>query len=127
MILFCDENIPQAIAQAIRPLVDFPVVHLLEELDQATPDEAIFLHVSSKGSAFLLTQDAKIRRRPHQLEALKQAGLGAFVVSGTAQRTMPELAILIIRALPAIRTAAGSTRRPFVFSINDRSRLDQLI
>ncbi len=128
MILFCDENIPFDVARALAPLAGAgcKVVHLLDHLKAGTKDEAVFTHVA-KIEAHLLTQDARIRRRLHQLEALKQAGVGAFIVSGKAERDMSELAILLIRALPEIRSRAADTRRPFVYAISDRGKLERLI
>lgn len=126
MILFFDENIPRKVADSIRPLAECQVLHLLERLDAGTSDEDVFKYVAQIG-AVLVTQDARIRRRPHQLEALKQAGVGCFIVSGRAQRSVEELAVLLIRALADIRSTVASVRKPYVYAINDRSKIERLI
>ena len=77
-------------------------------------------------AGFLVTQDKRIRSRPHERRALLGAGVGAFVFTGRAERSTDELAILILKHLQRIKELAAKTKRPFIFGISDRGKFERL-
>lgn len=77
MTFLFDENISPAIVRALKELGK-PVVYLTDILPRGTDDAAIFQKLGELGW-FLVTQNPNIRRKKHEREALKQAGIGAFI------------------------------------------------
>ena len=122
--LFFDENVSDRIVRALRAL-EHDVVHLLDEFERGTPDVRFLPAIGDKGW-FLVTQDKRIRSRPHERRALLGAGVGAFVFTGRAERSTDELAILILKHLQRIKELAAKTERPFIFGISDRGKFERL-
>ena len=122
--LFFDENVSDRVVRALRAL-GHDVVHLLDEFERGTPDVQFLPAIGDKGW-FLVTQDKRIRSRPHERRALLNAGVGAFVFTGRAEKSTDEQAILILKHLPRIKGLAAKTERPFIFGISDRGNFDRL-
>ena len=78
MTFLFDENISQLIVDALKALGK-PVAYLTDILPRGTDDIALFSRLSEL-SWFLVTQDKIIKRKKHELEALRRAGLGAFIL-----------------------------------------------
>lgn len=92
----------------------------------STPDLAIFAFMSTREDCFLLTRDDKIRRHPHEVAAFQAAGIGAFILTGRAQKTVIETMSFICDCLPEMEQWAIRTQRPFVCGISDRKRFELL-
>jgi PIN like domain len=75
-----DENISQLVVDALKALGK-PVAYLTDILPRGTDDITLFSRLAELGW-FLVTQDKKIKRKKHELEALRRAGLGAFIFYG---------------------------------------------
>lgn len=126
MILFLDENLPPGVARALEDLGECEAHHLTDHLSRGVRDEEVFAFLATKPGWYLLTQDEKIRRRPHELAALKAAGVGAFFLTGSAVRDRRELMMFILAKLPLMREVAARERPPFIFGIPDRGKPDKL-
>jgi len=116
---------PPKVAAAIQALGSCEARHLVDHLPRGTPDEDVFAFLASK-DWLLLTQDENIRRKPHQRQALLEAGIGAFILTGRAQKSVEEMMIFLLSRLGGIETLATSTKRPFIFGIPDRGKIDKL-
>ncbi|MGQ0715046.1 MAG: DUF5615 family PIN-like protein [Gemmatimonadaceae bacterium] len=125
MILFFDENIPPKVAAALQALGSCEARHLVDHLPRGTPDETVFQFLAEKGW-FLVTQDYRIKRNPHQRRVLLQAGLGAFILTGRGHRSVEEMMIFVLECLPEIRVYAEETRKPFIYGISDKRKFEKL-
>lgn len=125
MIFFFDENMPPKVAAALQSLGTCEARHLVDHLPRGTPDEDVFRFVASQGW-FLITQDVRIRRNPHQRQALLQAGIGAFILTGRANRSVEEMMIFLLGRLPEIIKAAQHLEPPFILGVPDRGKIEQL-
>ncbi len=124
MTLLLDENLSPKIATALKAL-GREVTHVNEILPRGTTDEEIFSKLAELGW-YLLTQDIKIKRHKHQREAMIQAGIGAFIFTGRADKSLEEMTIKILQHLDEIESLISNTRRPFVFGISDRGKIERL-
>jgi hypothetical protein len=119
-----DENISPVVVNALKELGK-PVAYLTEILHRGADDLTIFTKLGELGW-FLITQDKRIRRKKHELEAMRQARIGAFIFTGRAERDVDSLMILILKHFEEIQKLAGSTNRPFIFGISDRGSIARL-
>lgn len=122
MKLALDENLPPKVAQALT-LLDFPVLHLTDQLSRGTQDETLFSEAAQR-DWILVTRDATMWRKRAQQKALLQAGIGVFVLVSSAAHSPADLMGLLLRRLPEMVELATRTRRPFVFRVPDRGRID---
>lgn len=126
MIFFFDENMPPKVAAALQALGTCEARHLVDHLPRGTSDEDVFAFVSAQGW-LLVTQDAQINRKPHQRQALLESGIGAFILTGRAERTVEEMMIFLLARMPEILETARRARAPFIFGIPDRGRIVPLV
>lgn len=124
MTFLFDENISQLVVDALKALGK-PVAYLTDILPRGTDDITLFSRLAELGW-FLVTQDKKIRRKKHELEALRRVGLGAFIFTGRAERDVDSMMMLVLRSFNEIQTLAAETKRPFIFGISDRGSIDRL-
>jgi hypothetical protein len=75
---------------------------------------------------FLVTQDKKIKRKKHELQALRRAGIGAFIFTGRAERDLDSMMMLVLKNFGEIQRLAAETARPFIFGISDKGSFDRL-
>jgi len=73
-----------------------------------------------------VTQDERIRRHPHQRQALLAAGVGAFILTGRADRNVEQMMQFLLGRLDEFRQLAQSTTRPFIFGVPDRGKIERL-
>jgi hypothetical protein len=119
-----DENISQLVVDALKALGK-PVAYLTDILPRGTDDITLFSRLAELGW-FLVTQDKKIRRKKHELEALRRVGLGAFIFTGRAERDLDSMMMLVLKSFNEMQTLATETKRPFIFGISDRGSIDRL-
>jgi hypothetical protein len=119
-----DENISQLVVDALKALGK-PVAYLTDILPRGTDDITLFSRLAELGW-FLVTQDKKIKRKKHELEALRRAGLGAFIFTGRAERDIDSMMMLVLKSFNEIQKLATQTKRPFIFGISDRGSIDRL-
>jgi predicted nuclease of predicted toxin-antitoxin system len=125
LILFFDENVPPKVAASLQALGTCEARHLVDYLPRGTPDEQVFQFLAER-EWFLVTQDYRIKRNPHQRQALLQARVGAFIFTGRSDRSKEEMMIFILECLPTMSELAANTRRPFIIGISDRRKFERL-
>ena len=123
LTFFLDENISRSIAQAMTAL-GHRFEHLLDHFPQGTPDVEFLPKIAEKGW-LLVTQDKRIRRKPHERKALMNTGVGAFIFTGRAQKSTDEFTIDLLSRLTAMKELSD-TPRPFVFGIPNRGKIREL-
>ncbi len=57
---------------------------------------------------------------------MKQAGVGAFIFTGRAEKSVEQMTIKILQHLDEIEHLAQGTNRPFIFGISDRGAIERL-
>ena len=119
-----DENISQLIVDALKALGK-PAAYLTDILPRGTDDIALFSRLGEL-NWFLVTQDKKIKRKKHELEALRRAGIGAFIFTGRAERDLDSMMMLVLKHFNEIQRLATETARPFIFGISDKGSFDRL-
>jgi hypothetical protein len=125
VIFFFDRSVGIKIPQALR-LLDLPDgVQFHQENFQPDEKDDVWLPVVGGFGWFVIGQDYRYHRRPHELAALKQHSVGCFYLWG-AQARKWETVRVFARAYDRIVNAASNTPRPFVFSVDRNGRLRQL-
>jgi predicted nuclease of predicted toxin-antitoxin system len=126
VILLLDENMPPRVADALHALGTVEAYHVTKYLPRGATDVEVFAFLADKSDWILVTQDDKIRRRPHELAALRAANVGAFVLTGRAGRTVEGMLSFLAACLDGMRRQVAATKRPFIVGISDRKRFDRL-
>lgn len=116
---------PPRVAAALQVLGTCEARHVLDHLPRGTGDEQVFSFAAAEGW-LLVTQDANIRRKPHQRAALIQAGIGAFILTGRAQRSVEDMMAFLLGRFTDINALAAATTPPFIFGVPDRGRIERL-
>jgi hypothetical protein len=124
LTFFFDENIPLGIVVALRAL-NHHVAHAYEHGMKGALDPAVFEFVAAKGWV-LVTRDKKIRRKPHERFAYLAAGIGIFIYTGSAERTLDEQMVHILRTMPEIEKLANRTGPPYIYGISDQGKIEKL-
>ena len=86
-----------------------------DRFTQATKDVELLPSVASHGWVFL-TQDARIRYRTREAEALRKAGLKVFVIA-SGNLTAEQTAVVLTRARKRIERTAESETAPFIYRV----------
>jgi len=122
-----DENISPYVVESLRPLGK-PVGHVVDvpELGRGTPDGRIIEFLGERSDWILVTQDKKMRRKKHQRQAMLDAGLGVFVLTGRAEKSNDALVVLLLQCWPDMMKLASRTSRPFIFGISDRRKIEPI-
>lgn len=112
IVLFLDENlsgkiIPTALSEA-------GIAHETHtaHFKEGTLDVEWLPEVGRRGW-IAITKDARIRYNPLEIETLRNARVGAFVLSSD-NLTGPEIAAALIAALPAIEAFVLANTKPFI-------------
>jgi predicted nuclease of predicted toxin-antitoxin system len=119
-----DENIPEGIVVALRAL-NHVVAHVYEHGLKGADDPVVFAFCAERGW-LLVTRDKKIRRKPHERAAYLAAGIGIFIYTGSAERTLDEQMVHVLRTMPEIERIAGHSRPPYIYGISDQGKVDKL-
>ena len=121
MTFFLDNNLSPILARGLRAFGE-DVRHLREDFPANTPDELWLPEVGQRGW-YLVTHDKQIPRKAAQLQALVQAGVGAFVFTHRKKLARWGWVELVVRRWAEIRDWADRHERPFVVGIPERGVL----
>ena len=91
------------------------VVHLKEFFAPDTDDPVWLARIGAEGW-YLVTRDLHVRKRPGELEALKEHSVGAFFLGGK-NRTRCELIRQLVTNWPRLKELASKTRAPFAYRV----------
>jgi hypothetical protein len=114
-----DAHLPPGLAEALRILGE-PVDHVNDIFAPATPDETWIRYAGERGWC-VVSRDVNITRRPHELAALRDFGVGAFfLLPGKRSPRLCQIIQAVIRHWPELKRLARSERRPFQYRIGER-------
>lgn len=86
------------------------------DVPYGTPDEE-WLALAGKKAWIVLMRDQRVRYRPLELQALRDAGVGAFVLTA-GQATAHQTADAILGKLKTLLNIVLSERRPFLYTLS---------
>jgi len=112
-----DENLSGKVAKALHDLGE-DVHHVTEFLDEGAKDEEV-LKYAGNHHYFIITRDERIRYKPNEKAAIREHGVGVFLLAGK-KKTALELARQLIWNWPKIVECAQKTRKPFIRRIRSR-------
>jgi len=98
-----------------RPGVDIPF---------GTPD-AEWLAVAGAHGWIVLMRDQRIRHRALEIHSLRDAGVGAFVLTA-GQATAHATAVVILAKLAKIVNISRSERKPFLYTLGITGTLSRM-
>jgi hypothetical protein len=109
------EALEQAGVSVRRPGVDVPF---------GTPDEA-WLATAGAHGWIVLMRDQRVRHRALEIQALRNARVGAFVLTA-GQATARDTAIVVVAKLPKILNISLSERKPFLYTLGINGALSRV-
>jgi len=112
-----DENISKKVALALRAL-DEDVHHVTELLHEGAKDEDV-LRFAGENDMYIITRDERIRYKPNEKAAIRDHGMGVFLLAGKNKSAL-ELARQLIWNWEKIKGCAQQTHRPFIRRIRSR-------
>jgi hypothetical protein len=121
---FFDNNLSPLLVAGLRGFGE-DVQHLRDAFPENTKDSVWIPQVAESGW-ILVTRDKRIRTRPLEAEALVRAGLSAFFF---VQKRDPDLwgwVEALVRRWTEMKELAERERRPFLFAVPERGRIDRL-
>lgn len=98
-----------------RPGADIPF---------GTPD-ATWPAAAGAQKWIVLMRDQRIRHRTLEIQSLRDARVGAFVLTA-GQATARETAVVVIRKLPKMLNISRSERKPFLYTLGISGALSKL-
>jgi hypothetical protein len=101
-----------------------PFIALNQHFPQNTPDE-VWLKEAGKRHWVVLTRDKNIRRRPNELQAFRDSGVIAFVLTA-GDASAADTAVLVKRVYPKLIRKAQSSKPPAMFSITLGGAISQI-
>lgn len=123
-VFFLDRNLGSSVIETALRQAHIKVEVHDDHFAQNALDEEWLTFVGRHGWV-VLTKDEKIRYRPNEIRALMQAGVPTFVVIAK-NRTLPTVANIIVRALPAIARFLEKYTPPFIAKIEADSRVSMI-
>ena len=121
-----DEHMPPKLVRAIAELAkneQYSVLHLRDRFPPGTKDTEWIGTLSKEGGWLFLSEDRRIRQRPHEREALKHSNLiGFFLAKGWNQVGLWERASMLIGWWPGIVAVASDARPSQLFDVPFRHR-----
>ena len=123
VVFFIDRCLgTKVIAEALRRANEVVKTH--DELfPQNTPDEK-WLEMAGRQNWLVLTKDTRIRYHAHEIAALLDSGVRAFVLTARGDLTGAEMAAIFLKALPSIKRVALETQAPFVARVQRDGRVE---
>lgn len=112
-MIFIDRSIPVSIAESLK-CVRGDIIWLDDYFPANTPD-VTWLETAGQKQWLVITRDSRIRKRPNELEMIREAEVGAFVLAQTQTPTRWEYLQIIACTLDHMEKLFHETPRPFVF------------
>ena len=101
-----------------------PFIALSQHYPQNTPDE-VWLKEAGKLRWIELTRDRHIRRRPNELQAFRENGVIAFVLTA-GDASAADTAALVKHVYPKLIRKARGSKPPAMFSVTLAGAINQI-
>lgn len=124
MKLALDANLSPHLAHAVHALLtpeNGEAISIPERFGPGVADRDWIAALHGQGGWAVLTQDRKLRTRPHERLALEQSGLVVFILAhGWGPEPYWQTAAGVIRWLPSMLDAFRAARPPMLFEVPHR-------
>lgn len=120
-MIFIDRSIPRPVAQALQRVRD-DVRWLEDVFPHDTKDGAWLRDVGARGW-IVIARDKKIRSRPGERKAIRDGGVGCFILNLTKDPTRWEYLKLLVATLDTIESTFAAAPRPFIRNIDSQGRI----
>jgi hypothetical protein len=124
--LLLDHNLSPRLAKALNALfVEHEIIALRDKFSTAVTDVDWITALDREGGWAVLTQDIRIRQRPHDRAALDRSRIVYFFLGGAWRKfTVEETAVRLIRLIPKMAAQVDlADRGRFELPINAGSKL----
>lgn len=123
MKLLLDPKLARALAALFEP--DYAIVALRDQFQPSVSDVEWITTLDREGGWAVLTQDLRIRTRPHERAAMDRARIVFFFLAGAWRKyTVMETAARLIRLIPKMAAQTDLAERGrFELPINAGSKL----
>jgi len=114
-----DANLPSGLAEALGVLGE-SAQHVNQIFAPGTPDET-WIRYAGERRWCIVSRDLNIRRRHHELAALREFAVGAFfLLPGRRSPDLCKIIQTVVRHWPGMKRVARTEPRPFQYEIRDR-------
>ncbi|MEW6777475.1 MAG: hypothetical protein AB1405_14355 [Bdellovibrionota bacterium] len=121
LVFFTDRDVGRYyVPEALRKAGETVKVHA-DEFPEET-DDATWLRVVGRHGWIVLTNDKKIRKRPNEIEAVREAKVRMFAF-GSGNLKGEVMAEQIVKALPEIKSLISRQSAPFIANITEGGRV----
>ena len=124
MTLLFDENFSDRTVAALVAL-GHKVRHAEDGPGRGSADTEVFTF-ARVNAFYFVTKDARIRRRRHEQETMRQAGIGVFVFKSTVPRGLDQETAFVLQVVGKIEEVIASDRPPFVYEVTDKREVRRL-
>lgn len=125
-----DEHMPPRLVRSLVELTrdePYSIIHLRDRFPPGTLDIEWIIELSNEGGWAFVSEDRRIRRRPHELDALKRSKLvGAFLAKGWNQEELLSRASLLILWWPIIVDAVSGAKPGQMFEVPHSRKVTSL-
>ena len=117
MKFFIDNNLSPNLAAGMKAFQE-PVIHLRDIFQPDAPDVDWLKYIGTRGW-FLITRDLQTRKKPAELQSIRDNAVGAFYLGGKNLNHC-QLIRQLVRNWPRIKELAKKTAPPFAFRVPPR-------
>ena len=125
MKFFVDNNIGHQFVDGMRGFTESligvtKIIHLKEKFNPNVKD-VDWLRFAGENNYFVISKDNKMRYKPQEKKELSKNNIGAFIVRGKGSSSFDIIRVLVYK-WPDIIEKANHTKKPFIFSINVKTK-----
>lgn len=122
MVFYLDASVPFPVSQAFALVRDDVLYPGGPGCPITTPDakDHEWLPVAGRHGWVVLMRNKRVRSRPGERRALRENGVGAFVLTGGGNYSRWRTLELLVRRWPDIEDAAGSEAPPYIYAVTQQ-------
>jgi predicted nuclease of predicted toxin-antitoxin system len=124
-MILLDRSLPRSVARALQQIR--PDILWFDDAFPADTPDAVWLARAGRDGWLVVTRDKRIRHRPAERQALREAGAGCFVLTARRNLSRDELYALLERMLERMVQLADTTPRPFLYGVDRAGRITRLL
>lgn len=115
-MIFIDRSIPRSVADGLKRTRD-DVIWLEDRFAPDAPDSE-WLAVAGREGWLVITRDKRIRYRPAEKEAIREHGVGCFVLGHRKNLTRDEYLRFLQPLLDEMERRFAETNHPFIYVVD---------
>lgn len=115
-MIFIDRSIPRSVADGLKRIRD-DVIWLEDRFAPDTPDSEWLAEAGREGW-LVITRDKRIRHRPAEMEAIREHGVGCFVLGHRRNLTRDEYLRFLSPLLDEMERRFAEASRPFIYVVD---------